>query len=89
MNMNVQDLVHLLSWAIANSPQSIIGGDVRDFLLDSKRANKKHNPQITMELHDDIVKALRGPKEKAAYRVMLVTIPADIAAQATSPIIRP
>ena len=82
--MDVKEAVALLAAVLKQSGGRLPVIDVRDYLLDSKRQNEKRNGQITVELHDEVVKALRGPQKKATHRVMMVLIPTDVEKRALS-----
>lgn len=84
----MDELMRTLQFALEKYPQKVEIASVEDLLLDSARKNEKRPAFVKLAVPDEIVKALRGAREKRD-RVVLVRIPGDVGERVDSRIVLP
>ena len=84
----MDDLLKTLRFALEKYPQRVDVAPVENLLLDSARMNEKRPAFIKLAVPDEVVKALRGSRDKRD-QVVLVRIPSDIGERVDSPIVLP
>jgi hypothetical protein len=81
-------LLQELAFVLANDPGKIKVADARALLLDSARAGGGP-ARIVLAVDDETVKSLRGPPDKARWRVALVAINVEAIRRRESRIVLP
>lgn len=78
-----------LAFALEKYPEQVELVPLEALVLDSTRGNDKRPATLKIAVPDEMVKALRGPRERRPNLVFLVTMPRQVAERAESPIILP
>jgi hypothetical protein len=84
----MEDLLKTLRFALEKYPQRVELAAVETLLLDSARQNERRPAFVKLAVPDDMVKALRGKKDKGD-QVLLVRIPGDVGDRVDSRIVLP
>ena len=83
------DKSSLLVYGLVKHPEKIGIKDLRGVVAGSGRKNDKREAWVKLSVPDDVVKALRGPRELAESDYVLVAIPREVKERAESRIILP
>ncbi len=77
----------LLNFALEKHSGAVAVCDVRDYCLDSVRGRDGGPGKLTAQMPDNIVQSLRGPADKAGFRLLYVAIPRRVEERASSRIV--
>ncbi len=84
-----QDPGRALAFAVEKYPERVEVVAVEDVLLESAREKPKRPAYVKVGVPDDLVKELRGAKDKQEHLVLLVRVPKDVLERSESAIILP
>lgn len=84
-----ENLLELLLFALDAYPEQCFLADARAHLLGSTRPSGGRPATVTLAVPDGLAAALRGPADKARYRVLLFAVKAEAVARAESRIVLP
>lgn len=83
------DNKELLAFAVANHLGSIEVEDLRTEVIETRRPNGKRSGDFRVAAHDDLLKALRGTREKSPVDLFLVVVPRAVSERMGSRIVLP
>lgn len=86
--LDQKDPTQTLVYALENHPGSVEAIEVRRLVMDSARKNDKRPAWVQVAVPDEIVKSVRGPREKGDL-VFLVRVPRDVTERQESRIVLP
>ena len=77
-----------LRFALDKYPEKVELAPISELLIDSARHNAKRPAFVKLAVPDELVKALRGPRDSDDL-VLLVRLPREVEQRSESPIILP
>lgn len=85
----IEALHRAVAFALETYPERVEMLPLDELVIDSARANAKRPAYVKIAVPDEVVKSLRGPKNKRTLVHALISLPADVAERSQSRIILP